>query len=104
MEIRQSLALTSSITVSVKPSAQSYVHAILFRWMKEYVPALSRCSTWQPLAEQHLKTDEFVWVVEESNSRGDYPTVRITELRYCPIASHSPAYCARTADRSSVRA
>ena len=62
--------------------AQSYANAIWSRWIKEYVPALNRRSKWQTPAEQHLKTDDLVWAVEETNPRGYYPTARITELRY----------------------
>ena len=62
--------------------AQSYANAIWSRWIKEYVPALSRRSKWQTPAEQHFKTVDLVWVVEETNPRGYYPTARITELRY----------------------
>ena len=62
--------------------AQSYANAIWSRWIKEYVPALNRRSKWQTHAEHHLKTGDLVWVVEETNPRGYYPTARITELRY----------------------
>ena len=62
--------------------AQSYAKAIWSRWIKEYVPALNRRSKWQTPAEQHLKTGDLVWVVEESNPRGYYPIARITELRH----------------------
>ena len=62
--------------------AQSYANAIWSRWIKEYVPALNRRSKWQTPAEHHLKTGDLVWVVEETNPRGYYPTSRITELRY----------------------
>ena len=48
----------------------------------EYVPALNRRSKWQTPAEQHLKMGDLVWIVEESNPRGYYPTARIEELRY----------------------
>ena len=62
--------------------AQSCANAIWSRWIKEYVPALNRRSKWQTPAEHHLKTGDLVWVVEETNPRGYYPTARITELRY----------------------
>ena len=62
--------------------AQSYANAIWARWLKEYVPALNRRSKWQTTAEQHLKVGDLVWIVEESNPRGYYPTARIEELRY----------------------
>ena len=62
--------------------AQSYANAIWSRWIKEYVPALNRRSKWQTPANHHLKTGDLVWVVEETNPRGYYPTARITELRY----------------------
>ena len=62
--------------------AQSYFNAIWSRWVKEYVSILNRRSKWQTPAEQHLKTDDLVWVVEETNLRGYYPTARINELRY----------------------
>ena len=62
--------------------AQSYANAIWVRLFKEYVPALNRRSMWQTPAEQHLKVGDLVWIVEESNPRGYYPTARIEELRY----------------------
>ena len=82
--------------------AQSYANAIWSRWIKEYLPALNRRSTWQTPAEQHLKTGDLVWVVEETNSRGYYLTARITELRY---GSDSVARSAvlRTSSGSLVR-
>ena len=62
--------------------AQSYANSIWARWLKEYVPALNRRAKWQTPAEHHLKVGELVWIVEESNPRGYYPTARIEELRY----------------------
>ena len=82
--------------------AQSYANAIWSRWIKEYVPALNRRSKWQTPADHHLKTGDLVWVVEETNPRGYYPTARITELRY---GSDSVARSAvlRTSSGSLVR-
>ena len=62
--------------------AQSYANTIWSRWIKEYVPALNRRSKLQTPAEHQLTTGDLVWVVEETNPRGYYPTARITELRY----------------------
>ena len=62
--------------------AQSYANAIWSRWIREYVPTLNRRSKWHTPAEQHLKTGDLVWIVEETNPRGYYPTARIVELRY----------------------
>ena len=62
--------------------AQSYANTIWSRWIREYVPTLNRRSKWQTPAEQHLKTGDLVWIVEETNPRGYYPTARIVELRY----------------------
>ena len=62
--------------------AQSYAKAIWRRWLKEYVPELNRRSKRQTPAEQHLKVGDLVWIVEESNPRGYYPTARIEEFRY----------------------
>ena len=82
--------------------AQSYANAIWSRWIREYVPTLNRRSTWQTPAEQHLKTGDLVWIVEETNPRGYYPTARIVELRY---GSDSVARSAvlRTSTGSLVR-
>ena len=82
--------------------AQSYANTIWSRWIKEYVPELNRRSKWQRPAEQHLKTGDLDWVVEETNPRGYYPTARITELRY---GSDSGARSAvvRTSTGSLVR-
>ena len=52
--------------------AQSYAKTIWSRWIKEYVPTLNRRSKRQTPAEQHLKTGDYVWIVEESNPRGYY--------------------------------
>ena len=62
--------------------AQSCANAIWARWLREYVPALNRRTKWQTPAEHHLKVGDLVWIVEESNPRGYYPTARIEELRY----------------------
>ena len=62
--------------------AQSYANPIWSRWIREYVPTLNRRSKWQTPAEQHLKTGDLVWIVEETNPRAYYPTARIVELRY----------------------
>ena len=62
--------------------AQSYAYAIWCRWIREYVPTLNRQSKWQAPAEQNLKTDDLVWIVEETNPRGYYPIARVVELRY----------------------
>ena len=62
--------------------AQLYANAIWSRWIKECVPTLNRRSKWQTPAEQHLKTGDLVWIVEETNPRGYYPTAWIVELRY----------------------
>ena len=47
--------------------AQSYANAIWSRWIREYVPTLNRRSKWQTPSEQHLKTSDLVWIVEETN-------------------------------------
>ena len=62
--------------------AQSCANAIWARWLKEYVPALNRRAKWQTPAGHHLKAGDLVWIAEESNPRGYYPTARIEELRY----------------------
>ena len=82
--------------------AQSHANTILARWIREYVPALNRRCKWQTPAEQHFKTCDLVWVVEETNPRGYYHTARITELRY---GSDSVARSAvlRTSSGSLVR-
>ena len=71
--------------------AQSYANAIWSRWIKEYVPALNRRSKWQTPADHHHKTGDLVWIVEETNPRGYYPTARITELRYRSDSVARPA-------------
>ena len=82
--------------------AQFYGNAIWARWLKEYVPALNRRSKCQTPAEHHLKVGDLVWILEESNPRGYYPTARIEELRY---GSDSVARSAdvRTSSRLPVR-
>ena len=82
--------------------AQSYANAIWSRWIKEYVPALNRCSKWQTPAEQHLKTGDLVWVVQETNPRGYYPIARIAELR-CGSDSVARSAVLRKSSGSVVR-
>ena len=61
--------------------AQSYANAIWSRWIRKHVPTPNRRSMWQTPAEQHLKTGDLVWIVEETNPRSYYPIARIVELR-----------------------
>ena len=82
--------------------AQSYANAIWSGWIKEYVLALNRCSKWQTPTERHLKTGDLVWVVEETNPRGYYPTARITEISYSSDNVASSAVL-RTSTGSLVR-
>ena len=95
----QSLPFTNT---GVEPRAQSYANAIWSRWIREYVSTLNRRSKWQTPAEQHLKTGDLVWIVEETSPRGYYPTPRIVELSY---GSDSVARSAvlRTSTGSLVR-
>ena len=62
--------------------AQSYANAIWSRWIKKYVLTLNRRSNWQTPAEQHLKTGYLVWIIEETNLMGYYPTAWVAVLRY----------------------
>ena len=62
--------------------AQSSANAIWSLWITEYVPKLNLRSKCQTPAEQHINTDDPVWIVEETNPRGYYPTARVVELRY----------------------
>ena len=82
--------------------AQFYANTIWARWLKEYVPALNQRAKWQTPAAHYLKVRDLVWIVEESNPRGYYPTARIEELRY---GSDSVAHSAvvRTSSGSLVR-
>ena len=64
---------------------QSY--AIWERWLTDYVPALNYRSNWQTPAEQQLMAGDLVWIIEESNPRGYFPTARIEELDTVPTAS-----------------
>ena len=50
--------------------AQSLANAIWSHWIREYVPTLNRRSKFQRPAEQHLKTGDLFWIVEETNSKG----------------------------------
>ena len=52
----------------------------------------NRCeSKLQTPAEQLRKVGGLVWIVEESNPRGYYPTARIEELRYGSDSVARPA-------------
>ena len=82
--------------------AQSYASAIWTRWLREYVPALNRRSMWQTPAEQQLKVGDLVWIVEESNTRGYYPTAQIEKLR-CGSDSVARSAVVRTSSGSLVR-
>ena len=44
--------------------------------------SMSRRCKLQTPSEQHLKTGDLVWIVEETNPRGYNPTALIVELRY----------------------
>ena len=72
--------------------AQSYANTIWSCWIKEHGPALNRPSKWQTPAEQHLKTDDLIWVVEETNPR--VAILVLISLNYgtIPTASHVPPY------------
>ena len=82
--------------------AQSYANVIWSRLIKEYVPTLNRRSKWRTPAEQHLRTGDLVWIVEETNPRGYYPTARIVELRYGSDSVARSAFL-RTSTSSLVR-
>ena len=62
--------------------AQSYANAIWSRCIREYEPTLSRRSKFQTPAEQYIKTGDLVWIVDETNRSGYYPTAQIVELHY----------------------
>ena len=62
--------------------AQSYANAIWSRWIREYVLTLNRRFKWQTPAEQHLKTSDLLWIVEETNPKPYYPTAQVVELSY----------------------
>ena len=64
------------------PRAQFYANAIWERWLKEYVPPLNRRSKRQTPAKFLLKVGDLVWIVEENNPWGYYPTAGIEEIRY----------------------
>ena len=82
--------------------AQSYANAIWSRWIKEYVPTFNRRSNWQTPAEQHIKTGDLVWIFQETNPRGYYPTARIVQLRY-GSDSVARSFVLRTSTGSLVR-
>ena len=82
--------------------AHSYANAIWARWLKEYVPALNRRSKWQTPAEQHFMVGCLVWIVEESNPRGYFPTARIEDFRY-GTDSVARSAVVRTSSRSPTR-
>ena len=83
--------------------AESHANAIWSCWIREYVPALNRRSKWQTPAEQHLKTGDLVWIVEETNPRGYYPTAPIVGLRYGSVASRAPPFYVLRQVHSSAR-
>ena len=100
----QATAIPSIVGVDEFEYRKWYARANTFwaSWIKGYVPALNRRSNWQTAAEQHLKTGELVWVVQETNSRGYHPTDWITELRY-GSDSVSRSTLLRTSTGSLVR-
>ena len=82
-----------------KRDARERSYANIFRscCIKEYVPTLNRRSKGQTRAKQHLMTGDLVWVFEETNPRGYYPTAQITELRYgSDSVEHSAVLSAST--------
>ena len=52
--------------------------------------------------EQHLMISDLVWIDEESNASGYYPTARIEELREGSKASPAPHTYTRRPYDSSV--
>ena len=76
--------------------AKSYANVIWSRWIKEYVPTLNRRSKWQTPAEQHLKTGDLVWIVEEPTLGVTTQPLGLWNSVTAPIASRAlPFYLRR---------
>ena len=74
--------------------AQSLAYAV---WNKEYVPTLNQRSNWETFNDQHLRTLEWVRVVEETNPRFTTLPLGLEEFVTTPITQNAPpSYVRRT--------
>ena len=62
--------------------AQSYADAIWTRWLRKYVPMLNKQMKLFLSPDSHLKTGDFVWLIEHNSPRGHYPLARVKLLSY----------------------
>ena len=61
--------------------AQAYTNVIWKRWLQEYAPTLNVRRKWN-IPNRNLKKGDLVWLVNETNPRGNYPLGRIEVLTY----------------------
>ena len=76
-------------------NARSNLESELCNIHKDITDAIDR-------QDRRVKVERLVWVVEETNPRGYYPTARITELRY-GSDSFARSAVLRTSSGSLVR-
>ena len=58
---------------------QAYANLIWDRLRKEYLPTLNNRQKWRSTANETLKEDDLVWLIEDSDKRGYYNLGRVTE-------------------------
>ena len=83
--------------------AQSFAKAIWSSWIKDYVPVLNRRSNSLTPAEQHLKTGDLVWLIEETYPSALTLTLGLVNSVVVQTSSQAPQLCARPPYCSSNR-
>ena len=58
---------------------KAYANLILDRFRKEYLPTLNNRKKWRSTANETRKEGDLVWLIEDSDKRGYYNLVRVTE-------------------------
>ena len=68
---------------------QAYADLIWNRFRKEYVPLLNNRSKWKQESKQAITTGDLVWIIEDSDKRGQYVLGRVVDVNWirwcCPV-------------------
>ena len=60
---------------------QAYADLIWNRFRKEYVPLLNNRSKWKQESRRAITTGDLVWIIEDSDKRGQYVLGRVVDVR-----------------------
>ena len=60
---------------------QAYADLIWNRFRKEYVPLLNNRSKWKQESKRAIATGDLVWIIEDSDKRGQYVLGRVVDVR-----------------------